>query len=105
MFCIELDIELTDTNVIKELGVFIDGNVQAHVFGPANCTNPKIKHFGVEETCTEFCGTEYSQLPNILPIDVKGEKILKKGQKVEQKRKRKEKKKTKDGKGGISWLP
>ena len=32
MFCIVLDIELTDKNVIKELGLFIDGSVQRFSF-------------------------------------------------------------------------
>ena len=45
MSCIVLDIELTDKNIIKELGLFIDGSVQgikvmnAEVFakGPEKC--------------------------------------------------------------------
>ena len=34
MSCIALDTELTDKNVIKELGVFIDGKVQGYSFRP-----------------------------------------------------------------------
>ena len=34
MFCIVLDVELTDKNVIKELGVFIDGSLQKFSFRP-----------------------------------------------------------------------
>ena len=32
MSCIVIDIELTDKNVIKELGLFIDGSVQGFLF-------------------------------------------------------------------------
>ena len=34
MSCILLDIELTDKNIIKELGLFIDGSVQGFPFCP-----------------------------------------------------------------------
>ena len=34
MSCIVLDVELTDKNIIKELGLFIDGSVQGFSFCP-----------------------------------------------------------------------
>ena len=40
MSCIVLDIELTDKNVIKELGVFIDGSVQGFSFCPPKAFKP-----------------------------------------------------------------
>ena len=36
MSCIVLDIQLTDKNVMKELGLFIDGSVQGLSFCPPN---------------------------------------------------------------------
>ena len=40
MSCIVLDIKLTDKNVIKELGIFIDGSVQGFSFCPPNVSKP-----------------------------------------------------------------
>ena len=40
MSCIVLDIELTDKNVIEELGLFIDGSVQGFSFCPPNTFKP-----------------------------------------------------------------
>ena len=40
MSCIVLDIELTDKNVIRELGVFIDGSVQGFSFCPPKALKP-----------------------------------------------------------------
>ena len=40
MSCIVLDIELTDKNVIKEMGVFIDGSVQGFSFCPPKAFKP-----------------------------------------------------------------
>ena len=40
MSCIVLDIELTDKNVIKELGLFIDGSVQGFSFCPPKTFKP-----------------------------------------------------------------
>ena len=54
MPCILPDIKLADINVTRELGVFIDGKVQGYSFRPPN---PQNKHFGVQETSTELCGT------------------------------------------------
>ena len=41
MSCIVLDIELTDKNIIKELGLFIDGSVQGLSFFPPKTFKPK----------------------------------------------------------------
>ena len=38
--CIVLDIELTEKNVIKELGIFIDGSVQGFSFCPLKAFKP-----------------------------------------------------------------
>ena len=40
MSCFVLDIELTDKNVIKELGVFIDGSLQGFSFCPPKAFTP-----------------------------------------------------------------
>ena len=40
MFLIVLDIELTEQNVIKELGLFIDGSVQGFSFCPPETFKP-----------------------------------------------------------------
>ena len=40
MSCIVLDIKLTDKNVIKELGLFIDGSVQGISFCPPKVFEP-----------------------------------------------------------------
>ena len=40
MSCIVLDLELTDKNVIKEMGVFIDGSVQGFSFCPPKTFKP-----------------------------------------------------------------
>ena len=57
MFCFVLDFELPNINLFKELGVFIDGNVQGESFCPLKGTNSSDKPFGVQTTCTELCGT------------------------------------------------
>ena len=40
MSCFVLDTELTDKNIIKELGLFIDGSVQGFPFCPPNTFKP-----------------------------------------------------------------
>ena len=40
MSCIVLDIELTDKNVVKGLGVFIDGSLQGFSFCPPESFKP-----------------------------------------------------------------
>ena len=73
-----LDIELTDINVIKELGVFY-GKVQGYSFSPPK--DPQRKHFGVQETLGVVWNTgllDYSELSHILPRAVKGEYVAKK---------------------------
>ena len=40
MSCIVLDVELTDKDVIKELGLFIDGSVQGFSFCPPKAFKP-----------------------------------------------------------------
>ena len=40
MSCIVLDIELTEKNIINELGLFIDGSLQGFSFCPPNAFKP-----------------------------------------------------------------
>ena len=40
MSCIVLDIELTEKNIIKELGLFVDGSVQGFSFCPPKTFKP-----------------------------------------------------------------
>ena len=40
MSCIVLDIELTEKNVLKELGLFIDGSVEGFSFCPPKTFKP-----------------------------------------------------------------
>ena len=57
--CTLLNFELTDENVIKELGAYNDGNVRVHSFRPVESINsqPQNKHFGVQKSCIKLCGT------------------------------------------------
>ena len=41
MSCIVLDIELTEKNIIKELGLFIDGSLQGFSFCPPKTFKPR----------------------------------------------------------------
>ena len=43
MSCIVLDTELTDKNIIKELGLFINGSVQGFSFCPSKTFQPNKK--------------------------------------------------------------
>ena len=43
MSCIVLDIELTEKNIIKELGLYIDGSVQGFSFCPPKSFKPNTK--------------------------------------------------------------
>ena len=40
MSCIVLDIELTEKNIIRELGLYIDGSVQGFSFRPSKSFKP-----------------------------------------------------------------
>ena len=81
MFCIVLDIELTDINVFKELGIFIDGKVQGYTFCPPKDYKPTRQAIW----CTRYLHgivwnsgrLDYSELPNILPSEVKGDYFAK----------------------------
>ena len=43
MSCIVLDIELTEKNIFKELGLFIDGSIQGLSFCPSKTVKPKTQ--------------------------------------------------------------
>ena len=83
MSCIVLDIELTDINFINELGVFFDSKVRGYSF----CPSKRYKPTKQAVWCTrELHGNmwnsgrlDYSELPIILPSDVKGECFPKNG--------------------------
>ena len=47
MFCIVLDIEFADKNVIKELGVLTDGKVPRNSFRPPKMYKPTKQAFSV----------------------------------------------------------
>ena len=74
--CSVLDIELADKNVIKELGVFIDGKVQGYSISPPK----KNKLTKQTSWCTRNlhkivwnrCRLDHIQLSNIFPRAVKG---------------------------------
>ena len=48
MFCIVLDIELTEKNIIKELGLYIDGSVQGFSFCPQSLLNLINRRHGTQ---------------------------------------------------------
>ena len=56
MSFIVLDIELTEKNVIKELGLFIDGSVQGFSFCPPKTFNPKNRQHGTQVIYMELRG-------------------------------------------------
>ena len=81
MSCIILDIELADMNVFKELGDLIDGNVQGYSFcPPKQCKPPKQAVWCTSNShgiVRNIGRLDYSELPNILPSDVKGDYFAK----------------------------
>ena len=58
MSCIVLDNRLANINVIRELGVSIEGTVQGYSFCPPKNTNRQIKQCGEQKTFWELCGTK-----------------------------------------------
>ena len=56
MSCIVVDLELTDKNVIKEMGVFIDGSVQSFIFVHQRLLNPINRHHGTQNIYMELRG-------------------------------------------------
>ena len=83
--CIVLDIELTDINFINELEVFFDSKVRGYSF----CPSEKYKPTKQAVWCTSklhgiVCNSgrlDNSELPIILPSDVKGEYFAKETEK------------------------
>ena len=60
MYCIVLDVELADKNVIKELGDWefsLMSKFRNTHFVLQKTTNPQNKRFGEQETCTKLCGS------------------------------------------------
>ena len=70
MSCIVLDIELAEKNVMKDLGVFIDGKVQGHSFGPSEKYKPTKRAFwwagNLKRSVWNSGGLSYSDVPNFL---------------------------------------
>ena len=56
MSLIVLDIELTEKNVIKELGLFIDGSVQGFSFCPQRLLNLINRRHGTQNIYMELRG-------------------------------------------------
>ena len=81
MSCIVLDIELTDKNVIMELGVFTDGKVQGYSFRPPKKYKPTKQAFWCKRNLHGIVWNsgrlDYSELANVLPTAVKGEHFSK----------------------------
>ena len=78
MSCILLDMGLTDKNVIKDLGVFIDGKVQGHSFRPPQKYKPTKQAFWCTRNLHGIVWNsgrldDYGELSEILPGAVKGE--------------------------------
>ena len=84
---IVLDNELAEKNVFKQWGVFIDGKFQVYPFSPPKIYKPTKQTFW----CTRnlhgiVCNSgrlDYSQLPNVLPSDLKAESFAKRTEKCE----------------------
>ena len=53
---IVLDIKLAEKNVVKELGVYIDGQVFGIPLNRPKTINQHIKHSRVPKTCTKLIG-------------------------------------------------
>ena len=75
MFSIVLEIELAEKNIFKELGVFIDGNVQGYSFYLPNVYKPKEQAFCYRRKLYEIVWNsgclDYRELLNILRKEVK----------------------------------
>ena len=56
MSCIVPDIELTEKNIIKELGLYIDGSVQGFSFCPPKFLNLINRRHGTEVIYMELRG-------------------------------------------------
>ena len=77
MSCIVLDIEPAAKNVVKELGVFIDGKVQGYSFRPPKNYKPTRQAFWCTRTLHGIVWNsgrlDYREPSNILPRALKGE--------------------------------
>ena len=56
MSCIVLDIKRTEKNIIKELGLYIDGSVQGFSFCPPKSCKPKYIQHGTQVIYMELRG-------------------------------------------------
>ena len=85
MSCIVLDIELADKNVFKEMGDFNIRNVQGYSFCPPKKCKPTKQAVWCTRNLHEIVWNSgrlhYSELPNILPRDIKGEFFAKRTEK------------------------
>ena len=77
MSCIVLVIEMPDENVIKELGVFIDGKVQGYSFLPEKKYKPTKQSFcctrNLHGNLWNSGRLDYSELSNFFARAVRGE--------------------------------
>ena len=85
MSCIVPDIELTDKNVSKELGVFIDAKVQGYSCRPPKKNKPTKQAFWCTRSLHGFLWSsgrlDYNELSNMLYRAVKGEYFAKRTEK------------------------
>ena len=86
MSCILLDTELADKIVINELGVFIDNKFQGYLFRPSTKYEPTKQAVwctkNIHGTVWHSGRLDYSEIPNFLPRDVRGEIFAKTKQKI-----------------------
>ena len=85
--CIVLDIELAEKNIIKELGVFVDGNVQGFSFRPPKKYKPTKQAFwctrNLHGIVWNTARSDYSELSDILLRAVYGDHPAKGTEKCE----------------------
>ena len=81
MSCSVIQIELADINVIKELGVFIDGIVQGYSCRPPKKYKPTKQAVWCTRNLLGIVWNsgrlDYSELPNVSPSDEMGEYFAK----------------------------
>ena len=70
MFCIALDNELAEINVLRELGSFFDEKVQGYNFRPPKKYKPTKRAFWCTRKLGKMCGTVVVWITVSCPKDV-----------------------------------
>ena len=74
--CIVIHLQLTDISVIKESGVFVDGKLHGYSIRPPQKCKPTKQAVWCTRNFHRLVLNggclDYSELPNVLPSDVKG---------------------------------